>query len=46
MKSTTLAESRKYDPAIDQGYGKRLSEVYFRLDRLCTSSSNGWPEKG
>src|SRR5215469_13329067 len=28
----TLAESRKYDPAIDQVYGKLLAEVYFRLD--------------
>ena len=46
MKSTTLAESRKYDPAIDQVYGKRLAEVSFRLDRLCTPSSSGWPEKG
>jgi putative transposase len=29
----TLAESRKYDPAIDQVYGKVLAEVYFRLDK-------------
>jgi putative transposase len=29
----TLAESRKYDPAIDQVYGKLLAEVYFRLDK-------------
>ncbi len=46
MKSTTLAESRKYDLAIDQVYSKRLSEVSFRLDRLCTPSSSRWPEKG
>src|SRR5579864_3841083 len=29
----TLAESRKYDPTIDQVYGKLLAEVYFRLDK-------------
>jgi putative transposase len=29
----TLAESRKYDPAIDQVYGKLLAEVYFRLEK-------------
>src|SRR5262249_33701665 len=29
----TLAQSRKYDPSIDQVYGKLLAEVYFRLDR-------------
>jgi putative transposase len=29
----TLAESRKYDPSIDQVYGKLLAEVYFRLDQ-------------
>jgi putative transposase len=29
----TLAESRKYDPSIDQVYGKLLAEVYFRLDK-------------
>src|SRR5215467_14159085 len=29
----TLAESRKYDPDIDQVYGKLLAEVYFRLDK-------------
>ncbi|HEY7349688.1 MAG TPA: transposase [Ktedonobacterales bacterium] len=29
----TLAESRKYDPEIDQVYGKLLAEVYFRLDK-------------
>ena len=29
----TLAESRKFDPAIDQVYGKLLAEVYFRLDQ-------------
>src|ERR1051326_9041677 len=28
-----LAESREFAPSIDQVYGKRLSEVYFRLDR-------------
>src|SRR5215470_15615219 len=28
----TLAESRKFDPAIDQVYGKLLAEVYFRLE--------------
>ena len=29
----TLAESRKYDPDLDQVYGKLLAEVYFRLDK-------------
>src|SRR5579871_645287 len=29
----TLAESRKYDPDIDQVYGKLLAEAYFRLDK-------------
>src|ERR1051326_1872194 len=29
----TLVESRKYDPAIDQVYGKLLADVYFRLDK-------------
>ena len=29
----TLAQSRKFDPSIDQVYGKLLAEVYFRLDR-------------
>ena len=29
----TLAESRKFDPDIDQVYGKLLAEVYFRLDK-------------
>ena len=29
----TLAESRKFDPGIDQVYGKLLAEVYFRLDK-------------
>ena len=29
----TLAESRHYDPDIDQVYGKLLAEVYFRLDK-------------
>jgi putative transposase len=29
----TLAESRTYDPQIDQVYGKLLAEVYFRLDK-------------
>ena len=29
----TLAASRKFDPAIDQVYGKLLAEVYFRLDK-------------
>ena len=29
----TLAESRKYDPSIDQVCGKLLTEVYFRLDQ-------------
>jgi putative transposase len=29
----TLAQSRKFDPAIDQVYGKLLAEVYFRLDK-------------
>ncbi len=29
----TLAESRKFDPEIDQVYGKLLAEVYFRLDK-------------
>ena len=29
----TLAESRTYDPDIDQVYGKLLAEVYFRLDK-------------
>jgi putative transposase len=29
----TLAESRTYDPALDQVYGKLLAEVYFRLDK-------------
>jgi putative transposase len=29
----TLVESRQYDPAIDQVYGKLLAEVYFRLDK-------------
>jgi putative transposase len=29
----TLAESRKFDPALDQVYGKLLAEVYFRLDK-------------
>jgi putative transposase len=28
----TLAESRKYDPNLDQVYGKLLAEVYFRLE--------------
>ncbi|HLV98171.1 MAG TPA: transposase [Ktedonobacterales bacterium] len=28
-----LAESRKFDPDIDQVYGKLLAEVYFRLDK-------------
>jgi hypothetical protein len=29
----TLAESRKFEPSIDQVYGKLLAEVYFRLDK-------------
>jgi putative transposase len=29
----TLAESRKFDPSLDQVYGKLLAEVYFRLDK-------------
>jgi putative transposase len=29
----TLAESRKFDPPLDQVYGKLLAEVYFRLDK-------------
>ena len=29
----TLAESRIFDPDIDQVYGKLLAEVYFRLDK-------------
>jgi putative transposase len=29
----TLAESRKFDPEIDQVYGKLLAKVYFRLDK-------------
>ena len=29
----TLAESRTFDPDIDQVYGKLLAEVYFRLDK-------------
>ncbi len=29
----SLQESRKYDPDIDQVYGKLLAEVYFRLDK-------------
>jgi IS605 OrfB family transposase len=29
----TLAESRQYDPTLDQVYGKLLAEVYFRLDK-------------
>ena len=29
----TLAESRTFDPEIDQVYGKLLAEVYFRLDK-------------
>ena len=29
----TLAESRTYDPDLDQVYGKLLAEVYFRLDK-------------
>ena len=29
----TLAESRTFDPSIDQVYGKLLAEVYFRLDK-------------
>ncbi|HLV99944.1 MAG TPA: transposase [Ktedonobacterales bacterium] len=29
----TLAESRKFDPELDQVYGKLLAEVYFRLDQ-------------
>ena len=29
----TLAESRAFDPDIDQVYGKLLAEVYFRLDK-------------
>ena len=29
----SLAESRKFDPDIDQVYGKLLAEVYFRLDK-------------
>jgi len=29
----TLAESRIFDPEIDQVYGKLLAEVYFRLDK-------------
>jgi putative transposase len=29
----TLAESREFDPEIDQVYGKLLAEVYFRLDK-------------
>src|SRR5215469_1168580 len=29
----TLAASRKFDPSIDQVYGKLLAEVYFRLDQ-------------
>src|SRR5215469_5090845 len=29
----TLAESRKFDPEIDQVYGKLLAEVYFLLDK-------------
>ena len=28
----TLAESRKYDPELDDVYGKLLAEVYYRLD--------------
>src|SRR5215469_14708832 len=29
----TLAQSRRYDPDLDQVYGKLLAEVYFRLDK-------------
>ncbi len=29
----SLQESRKFDPDIDQVYGKLLAEVYFRLDK-------------
>jgi putative transposase len=29
----TLAQSRKFDPSIDQVYGKLLAKVYFRLDK-------------
>ena len=29
----TLAESRTYEPDLDQVYGKLLAEVYFRLDK-------------
>ena len=29
----TLAQSRAYDPELDQVYGKLLAEVYFRLDK-------------
>ena len=47
----TLAESRKFDPDIDQVYGKLLAEVYFRLDkamqaffkRVATGETPGFP---
>jgi putative transposase len=29
----TLAQSRAYDPELDQVYGKLLAEGYFRLDK-------------
>src|SRR5215469_14196325 len=47
----TLAESRKFDPTIDQVYGKLWAEVYFRLDkamqaffrRLAAGEKPGFP---
>ena len=47
----TLAASRKYDPSIDQVYGKLLAEVYFRLDnamqaffrRVAAGETPGFP---
>src|SRR5215472_18517478 len=29
----TLQESKKYDPELEQVYGKLLQEVYFRIDK-------------
>src|SRR5215475_7724021 len=47
----TLAASRKYDPDLDQVYGKLLAEVYFRLDkamqaffrRVAAGETRGFP---
>ncbi|EFH80416.1 hypothetical protein Krac_1009 [Ktedonobacter racemifer DSM 44963] len=47
----TLAESRAYDPELNQVYGKLLAEVYYRLDaamqaffrRLANGETPGFP---